>query len=648
MRILLVDDSAAYHEEFAYLLAEAGINASVLDRASNAAEGARLMAAGAHDVYFVDFRLPADNGLALVEAARKTGLNKPIIMLTAFDSPGVDAGAAQAGANDYLHKGEFSPQMLARAIRYAVRNAAAVQAAREAESRFLMAQEAARIGTWDWDMRSNAVICSPRQYAIFGFDPDPASPVRYDTWRLAIHPDDRAAVEAAVTAAMAGETPLDTIFRILPADYSGPPAESALRWVAARGEVVRDAGGVPLRMIGISLDVTDQQNALADLQTSRNRAITDLRHSETRFQTYFENAAESLFHVRVTPDGDFVYEAVNPPGLAFAGLPLEQVRGRTPEDVLGPEEGGKTTEQLRRVRATGQPHRREHSRDAGSGAATFDSIYMPLRNEAGEITGILGSFRDITERRRLEASLHQAQKMEALGQLAGGVAHDFKNLLNSVLACFELLGELVTSDRAKRLLAEGGRAVRRGEALTARLLAFSRQQSLSSGPVDINAALEGMTEMLASTFAAGTFIDKHLAEGLWPAMADANHIELAILNLAINARDAMPLGGSLVIETRNETVVAGQIHAVAQGDYVVVAISDTGTGMTAEVMARALDPFFTTKEPGKGTGLGLTMVFGTVQQLGGGLRIESEPGKGTCVTLYLPRAAGNDNSGPEG
>jgi PAS domain S-box-containing protein len=639
MRILLIDDSAAYHEEFAYLLGEAGITMSVLDRASNAADGARLMTAGLHDVYFVDFRLPAENGLTLVEAVRKAGVNKPIIMLTAFDNPGVDAAAAQAGANDYLHKGEFSPQMLGRSIRYAVRNAAAVQAAREAESRFLMAQEAARIGTWDWDIRTNVFIWSPRQFAIFGLDPDAAGPVGYETWQRAIHPDDRDAVQTVVTAAMAGQRPLDTIFRILRPDSSDPQPVCAVRWVAVRGEVVRDASGAPLRMIGISIDVTDQQNALADLHSSRNRAVTDLKLSEARFQTYFENAAESLFHVRVTPDRDFVYEAVNPCGLAFAGMPLDRVRGRSPEEVLGPEKGGKTTEKLRLVCETGQPQRWEHSWTTGSGPVTFDAIYMPLRNDAGEITGILGSARDITERRRLEASLHQAQKMEALGQLAGGVAHDFKNLLNSILACFELLGELVTTDRAKRLLAEGNRAVQRGEALTARLLTFSRQQPLSVGPVDINASLAGMTELFAHTLGAGTQISRRLADGLSPAIADVNHIELAILNLVINARDAMPLGGSLVIETRNETIADAQNDDLAPGDYVVVAISDTGGGMTADVMAHALDPFFTTKAAGKGTGLGLSMVYGTVRQLGGGLRIDSEPGKGTRVTLYLPRAA---------
>lgn len=168
MRILLIDDSGAYHEEFAQLLGDSDICFSALDRALDGAEGRRLMTSDVHDVYFVDYRLPPDNGLTLVKAARESGVVKPIIVLTGYDRPEVDSAAEKAGANDYLPKGEFSPQMLGRAIRYAVRNAAEVRAARETESRFRMAQEAAEIGTWDWDVRDQTVTWSPRMYEMFG------------------------------------------------------------------------------------------------------------------------------------------------------------------------------------------------------------------------------------------------------------------------------------------------------------------------------------------------------------------------------------------------------------------------------------------------------------------------------------------------
>lgn len=262
MRILLIDDSAAYHEEFAQLLSDSGARFSTLDRALDVAEGNRLMACDAHDIYFVDYRLPAGSGLALIEAARKNGVVKPVIMLTGYDRPEVDAAAEQAGANDYLSKGGFSPQMLGRAIRYAVRNAAEVRAARETESRFRMAQEAAEIGTWDWDVRNQTVVWSPRMYEMFGLTPTIPSPDLYGMWQKSVHPDDRDSAQAAATAALAGVAPLKSLFRIL---RPRPGQEPEIRWLSCKGEVMRDSVGGALRMIGINVDVTEQQRALANM-----------------------------------------------------------------------------------------------------------------------------------------------------------------------------------------------------------------------------------------------------------------------------------------------------------------------------------------------------------------------------------------------
>ena len=285
------------------------------------------------------------------------------------------------------------------------------------------------------------------------------------------------------------------------------------------------------------------------------------------------------------------------------------------------------------------PFRYEPTWEYSGKSVTYDAVYMPLRDQAGQITGVLGVARDITERRRLEAALRQAQKMEALGQLAGGVAHDFNNVLTGILGCFDLLGrQSGNSERAQRLITQGLRAADRGKALTSRLLAFSRQQPLATEPVDVNASIEELSEMLTRSLGADIRIGKRLAHDLWPAIADRNQLELAIMNLAINARDAMPLGGTLTIESRNEVVAALDVDDLEAGEYVSIAVTDSGSGMAPDVLARVLEPFFTTKEAGKGTGLGLSMVYGVVRQLGGGLRIASELGKGTRITLYLPRA----------
>jgi PAS domain S-box-containing protein len=637
MRILLIDDSAAYREEFASILADSQIRYSALDQATTVAEGARLINTGAHDLYFVDFRLPGGNGLDLVRDARGRGVTKPFIVLTAFGNPLIDDAAEDAGASDYLPKGEFSPQLLNRAIRYAVRSAAAVTAAREAESRFRMAQEIAGIGTWDYDLRTNTIAWSKQMRVLYGFDDNSLQPVLFDTWRQAVHPDDRGMAQALIVDCVSGRGPYNARFRILRPDPEHPEAAPVVRWIAAKGELVRDASGGAERLVGVNIDITDQQAVVTALHDSRDVALANQRATEARFRTYFDSSPDCLFHFRRTPDNRFVYEAINPVGLAHAGQTLEQVLGHTPEEVLGAETGATVTEGFRRVCETGVEYRYEPTLPMADGLVVFEAVYSPLRNDAGDIVGVLGSARDITERRQLEQSLHQAQKMEALGQLAGGVAHDFNNLLTGIQGCFELLERHITSPAGKRLITQGTRAVQRSTALTSRLLAFSRHQPLTTQRVDLNASLDEMSEMLARTLGSDLRIGVRRAADLWPAFTDRNQIELAILNLAINARDAMPMGGTLTIETRNETV-SEPWDGMRPGDYVVIALTDTGTGMPPEVLDHVLEPFFTTKPSGKGTGLGLSMVAGIVRQLGGGLHITSEVGKGTCVRLYLPRA----------
>jgi signal transduction histidine kinase/ActR/RegA family two-component response regulator len=246
----------------------------------------------------------------------------------------------------------------------------------------------------------------------------------------------------------------------------------------------------------------------------------------------------------------------------------------------------------------------------------------------------------MAERERAEAALRQAQRIEAVGQLTGGVAHDFNNLLTVLLGNIDLIEHAGTADPriGERLLAMRG-AAERGARLTAQLLAFARQQPLAPRPVDLNAVVAGMEGLMQSALGRNVRIRNNLAPDVWPALVDPTQIELVILNLAINARDAMPGGGDLTIETANVHLPAPQrADALAEGDYVAIRVSDTGIGMTPEVLAKAFEPFFTTKEVGSGSGLGLSQVFGTARQSGGDVSIESRPGEGTTVTLHLPRA----------
>jgi PAS domain S-box-containing protein len=252
--------------------------------------------------------------------------------------------------------------------------------------------------------------------------------------------------------------------------------------------------------------------------------------------------------------------------------------------------------------------------------------------------GFVIRYNDVTEARKRAAVKHQAQKMEALGQLTGGIAHDFNNLLTVVLGSAELLGETKDPARQRALAETVIRAAERGSELARRLLAFARRQPLEPKTVDFNRLVAGMHVMLAQTLGEHVEVRMMPGAGLRAAHVDAGQLETAILNLAINARDAMPKGGRLLIETHNVTIEPGASGEPPAGDYVMIAISDNGVGMTADVKARAFDPFFTTKDFGKGSGLGLSMVYGFVRQSGGYVTIYSEPGHGTSVKLYFPPA----------
>ncbi len=273
--------------------------------------------------------------------------------------------------------------------------------------------------------------------------------------------------------------------------------------------------------------------------------------------------------------------------------------------------------------------------------------FSPIDDEEAPngIGGVLVVCHDVTDRKRLEEQLRQSQKMEAVGQLTGGIAHDFNNLLTGITGSLELLQARIAQGRlmeVDRYVTAAQGAARRAAALTHRLLAFSRRQTLDPKPTNINRLVVGMEDMIRRTVGPSIETEVVSAGGLWPALIDPNQLENALLNLCINARDAMPDGGRLVIETANAWLDhrAARERDLAPGQYLSLCVTDTGTGMTPEVIERAFDPFFTTKPLGVGTGLGLSMVYGFARQSGGQVRIYSEVGHGTTVCLYLPRHHG--------
>jgi len=266
--------------------------------------------------------------------------------------------------------------------------------------------------------------------------------------------------------------------------------------------------------------------------------------------------------------------------------------------------------------------------------------WIALRNVRQERAAVARLHAEVARRRDIEEALHHSQKLEAIGQLTGGIAHDFNNLLTTVLGSLDLLDERNLDPRARQLVSSAMRAGERGARLTRQLLAFARKQRFKTEAVDLNALIRDTSDTLSRTIGPPIEIELKLAADLWPVQIDANQLELAILNVAVNARDALPLGGLLLVETANLPAGATERPPqLAPGDYVLLAITDNGIGMSDQVKARAFEPFFTTKEVGKGSGLGLSQVYGIASQAGGTVTLESWPGLGTTIRIYLPRGS---------
>lgn len=365
-----------------------------------------------------------------------------------------------------------------------------------------------------------------------------------------------------------------------------------------------------------------------------------------------------LQHLLIDRVRDYAIYLLDPDGIITSwNAGAQRFKGYTADEVIGQHFSRFYTEE---DRAAGLPARAleiaerngvfesEGWRVRKDGGRFWSSVVIdPIHDDDGTLVGFAKITRDITERRETQRSLdqarsalHHAQKMEAVGLLTGGFAHDFNNILQIIGNNIELaMRELATEPAdAARHLETARDAVERAARLTGRLLAFARKQPLEPARVDIHDLVTGMRHMLGQSLGKGIELEIRLAPDLWPAWIDATQLESALLNLAINARDAMPDGGRLSISATNQHIGDDDREPDGRaGDHVRMVVTDTGAGMPAEVAARAFEPFFTTKEPGHGTGLGLAQIYGFVGQSGGTIRIESEPGRGTSVILCLPR-----------
>ena len=515
----------------------------------------------------------------------------------------------------------------------------AEQTLRASEEHLRLAQEAAGIGTWEWDLATRRSHWSPEMFRLIGRNPaDAQNADHYALWRRVVHPDDREAVAASARAFSHRAGPFGLEFRIVRPD-------GEIRWIDARGNVLPDGNGKPRRMLGVNIDITERkqtETALEQRVGERTRALREtveaLRRSRERYAAIFAHAPIYLAFMRVETDGRVFCDDVNDAWLRDTGFDREQVVGRSLDQIFSPEQAEFGLAQYRKVIETGETVEYEYSHIFPSGEVIRRTFLAPLRDAAGRVDRVLLTSVDLTAMRRVEAQLRQAQKMEAIGQLTGGVAHDFNNLLTVVLGNLELLQGRLQDERSMRHLRAAQRAAQRGGELTQQLLAYARRQTISPRPVDLAAMIAGMSDLLQRSLGGLVRVNTTLDADLWPAFCDPTQLELMLLNLAINARDAMPAGGVISIDAHNVPVAGKLPVELDAGDYVSISVIDSGSGMSAETRDHAFEPFFTTKEPGKGSGLGLAQVWGLAQQFGGTVLLESAPGSGTTVQVYLPRA----------
>ncbi|MGG5809868.1 PAS domain-containing protein [Falsiroseomonas sp. CW058] len=528
----------------------------------------------------------------------------------------------------------------------------------EGEARLRLAEQAGGIGAWDWDLRDRRLTVVGDIFAGWGLPPGlPAGPRGFRILPLraalrAIHPADRRAARATLAAALRDGTAVEVEVRL-----ARPGAQ---RWIALRAEPRPDPDGWPRRLLGVALDVTARRRqamALAEANATLERRVAErtgalaeanarLREGEARFRGIFNGTFQ--FIGLLSPDGTLL--EANEAMLRLGGVAAPQVIGRPYWDAPWWPDDPALRALVRdgvAAAAAGLFFRRETAmRDAAGRTISIDFSVTPVRDEDGLVSLLVPEARDISDLKAAQALLHEAAKMDTLGHLTGSVAHDFNNLLMAVLGNLALARRRLGpgAPEVLRHLDAATQSAERGAMLTQRLLAFARRQDLRPAAVDLAALLAGMKDLLRRSAGPLATVVVEVPPGLPPAQVDPHALELALMNLAVNARDAMPGGGRLTVAV--DLAAGDPPPGLAPGRWLAIAVTDTGQGMDEATLRRAVEPFFSTKAPGQGTGLGLSMVHGLAAQSGGALEIRSVPGEGTTATLWLP-VAGRPAAAPQ-
>jgi two-component system cell cycle sensor histidine kinase/response regulator CckA len=497
----------------------------------------------------------------------------------------------------------------------------AQDALRESEEQFRAMFDLASVGVAQADpVTGRWLAVNPRMCLITGY---PAAELLTMRVPEITHPEDRRRDWDLFQRVVKGEAPE---YRL---EKRYIRKDGSIAWVNVNMVVLRDAAGKPTRTVATIEDITE-----------RRRAAELLRESEERYRHIVEAATEGICSL----DAELRISFVNGAFARMLGFTPEEMIGTPVERYSFPAESNEFREHMdARRRGVAERYERRLQRKDGNECWSLVSG-APILDSDGRFAGSFKMFTDVTDRHRLEEQLRQSQKMEAVGRLAGGVAHDFNNLLTVILGYSGVLLQGLEPGPLLEATQEVRQAGERAAALTRQLLAFSRKQTLVPEVLDLGDVVSGLSTMVVRLIGEEVKVSVVVSPNLGRVKADRGQLEQVVMNLAVNARDAMPKGGSLIFELQNvelDDAYAATHAEVKPGPYVLLAISDTGTGMDAETQKRVFEPFFTTKETGKGTGLGLSTVHGIVHQSGGAIDVYSEPGQGTTFKVYLPRFAGD-------
>lgn len=604
------------------------------------------------DIILLDLTLPDSQGLASLDALIQCVPKLPIVVLTNTNDDKLAIEAVRHGAQDYLVKRHVNQEVLVRSLRYAIERKQASEALREAnevletrvqertaelaranelltqeidqrqrvQERLELAQKAGKIGSFEWDLQSNHVTWSAELEALYGQVPGSFG-TRCSPWLHMLHPDDQARVDRDLQHAVRDRSAFDTEFRIL------HPSQE-IRWIAAKGSVLHEAG-IPLRMIGIHIDITErkaseqkiaEQAALIDITTDAI-FVTTLDHHIL----FWNKGAERLY-------GWQVHEVLNRSVTELlhaddqSTLPLQDIR-----QIL--TETGEWQGEL------------QHITNANK-TILVQSRWTLVRDEQNRSKSILIVNTDITEKKQFEAQFLRAQRLESLGTLASGIAHDLNNILTPILVIAKLLPIKLPDldEKNQQMLKTIETSAQCGADLVKQILLFARGGEGKRASLHLGTVVLEVEKIIRQTFPKLIEIETIVAPDVWMVWADATQLHQVLMNLCVNARDAMPQGGTLTILVDNVSIdeAYARRHIDAKvGDYVVIVVADTGTGIPPDIVNHIFDPFFTTKDVGKGTGLGLSAVLGITKSHGGFVDVQSEVGQGSQFKIFLPADHGS-------